>query len=181
MELLELGQTLEATKLNMKNFGGCTNKHFNGDSINYVSSNDHNNFNTNRKRMINSSWKNNPKMSRADDAHRQGKKTCFRCGNGNHMSFDENCPARNKICDRCSKIGHFKKMCRSNLLRNISRKNENKIMNVRKIDETDECKTSTSENNDCKSVNEYIFHIDTENKNSIKYKCNIGGIPTNIY
>ena len=37
---------------------------------------------------------------------------CFFCGNGKHAR--QRCPARDAVCRRCSKKGHFAKVCRSN-------------------------------------------------------------------
>ena len=37
---------------------------------------------------------------------------CFFCGNGKHAR--QRCPARDEGCRRCSKKGHFAKVCRSN-------------------------------------------------------------------
>ncbi|XP_062702035.1 uncharacterized protein K02A2.6-like isoform X1 [Aedes albopictus] len=40
---------------------------------------------------------------------------CFRCGRKNHYGNDPKCPARNQKCNKCSKIGHFAKRCRTTL------------------------------------------------------------------
>ena len=40
------------------------------------------------------------------------KSICFFCGNLRHPRFK--CPARNAICNNCSKKGHFQKVCRAN-------------------------------------------------------------------
>lgn len=41
-------------------------------------------------------------------------KECYRCGSKYHLSFSENCPAVNAICDSCKKKGHFARMCNLN-------------------------------------------------------------------
>ncbi|XP_062533829.1 uncharacterized protein LOC134202864 [Armigeres subalbatus] len=38
---------------------------------------------------------------------------CSRCGRRGHSGMDRICPARNKNCDTCRKMGHFAKCCRS--------------------------------------------------------------------
>ncbi|XP_046975751.1 uncharacterized protein LOC124541886 [Vanessa cardui] len=38
---------------------------------------------------------------------------CTRCGSKFHKSIDSNCPAKNKTCHSCKKIGHFSAQCKS--------------------------------------------------------------------
>ena len=41
------------------------------------------------------------------------KKDCFKCGNtfsANHLA---QCPARDKVCNKCTKRGHFARLCKS--------------------------------------------------------------------
>ncbi len=53
---------------------------------------------------------------RATDAGRGGLKqsqaTCYRCGSFAHKANEASCPARNKTCRRCSKVGHYEACCR---------------------------------------------------------------------
>ena len=39
--------------------------------------------------------------------------SCGNCGRSGHSSRSTGCPARGKQCDRCSKTGHFRSVCRS--------------------------------------------------------------------
>nr|DAA65000.1 TPA_exp: gag-pol protein [Drosophila ananassae] len=42
-----------------------------------------------------------------------GRRECPRCGKFGHTYNDPACPARKASCNKCSKIGHFAKMCRT--------------------------------------------------------------------
>ena len=41
------------------------------------------------------------------------KKDCFKCGNALSANHLAQCPAREKICNKCTKRGHFAKLCKS--------------------------------------------------------------------
>ena len=43
----------------------------------------------------------------------KSKSSCWFCGNTRHPR--SNCPARNAVCHKCKKTGHFEKLCRSSL------------------------------------------------------------------
>ena len=52
----------------------------------------------------------------------QNKQSCFRCGK-NPSHSKERCPARNSTCNKCSKVGHWAKMCRSKVVAEIFEEN----------------------------------------------------------
>ena len=41
------------------------------------------------------------------------QKRCFKCGNKFGQNHLQSCPAKDKICSKCAKWGHFAKVCRS--------------------------------------------------------------------
>lgn len=174
LELLELGQTLEATKINMKNM--CRNKPNESETINFVRKNKFsNNGRDSQRKRSSTSYESSNSGGSADKRSRlstQNNRKCFRCGNGNHLSFDQNCPARKKICERCSRMGHFKKMCRTNL----SKPNDSKgPISVRNIEEEEENKNCSSDTNDLPNDG-YLFHIGAKNTNNVKFRCIVGNV-----
>ena len=42
----------------------------------------------------------------------EGKK-CYRCDLIGHLQDDKRCPARDKECRKCHKVGHFAKCCKT--------------------------------------------------------------------
>ena len=45
--------------------------------------------------------------------HGKQERRCFRCDNTGHTQEDKKCPARNKECLKCYKVGHFAKCCKT--------------------------------------------------------------------
>ena len=55
---------------------------------------------------------------------------CYRCGMEGEKANHVNCPARDKMCSLCKRIGHFQRMCRSNINKdNKNYSNQNKKVN----------------------------------------------------
>ena len=52
----------------------------------------------------------------------QNKQSCFRCGKDPSHSR-ERCPARNSTCNKCSKVGHWAKVCRNKVVAEIFKEN----------------------------------------------------------
>jgi hypothetical protein len=51
-----------------------------------------------------------------------GKQSCFRCGK-NPSHSREKCPARNSTCNKCSKVGHWAKVCRTKVVAEVVKEN----------------------------------------------------------
>lgn len=106
----------------------------------------------------------NREESRLNLIANQRSNECFRCGNAGHKANDKSCPAMNKECGKCHKIGHFARKCMSSLKQRTSigqkRKyvagahdNPAKRQRIRMIQ--DECESTVTDEN--------ITHSDTEN------------------
>ena len=71
------------------------------------------------------------------------KTKCFRCGDYRHLASSSNCPARQKKCRNCDKIGHLAKCCRTRQERSSSRsstqrgykRNDKRTGSVHEIDD----------------------------------------------
>ena len=46
------------------------------------------------------------------------ERRCFRMDQRGHMQDDKRCPARNKECLKCHKLGHFAKCCKAKKTKN---------------------------------------------------------------
>lgn len=51
---------------------------------------------------------------------KQEKIQCFRCGSPQHKANFPQCPAKDKKCGKCQKMGHFSKICKSETIREVS-------------------------------------------------------------
>ncbi|CAB4002801.1 Retrovirus-related Pol poly from transposon opus [Paramuricea clavata] len=63
------------------------------------------------------SWQeeNNKATGKSNKKDFPGKQSCFRCGK-NPSHIREKCPARNSTCNKCSKVGHSAKVCRTKVV-----------------------------------------------------------------
>nr|CAH7764201.1 unnamed protein product [Callosobruchus chinensis] len=96
------------------------------------------------------------------------KVECFRCGFKGHSAKDVNCPARNKSCLQCGRIGHFKIKCK--LQKGFKRNNQetNHQYSPTKKKKTTENINLLEDN----SSEEYIFHLEGDDKMT----CTLGGV-----
>ena len=51
-------------------------------------------------------------------------KQCLKCGNQYGLNHLQSCPAKDKICLKCAKCGHFAKVCRSTNVNYLENTNE---------------------------------------------------------
>lgn len=94
---------------------------------------------------------------------------CFRCGRSGHYSKDVNCPARGKVCSKCSKPNHFAAVCKSGMSkRNVRSTGHAKSLNF--VTQTDE-DVQWNDNDDYvfslpKENNEYVLSVPFSGKNA---------------
>ena len=94
---------------------------------------------------------------------------CFCCGRTGHMAKDPKCPAKDKKCRRCHKIGHFEKKCRTKPGR-IEHKGYSKFSSVRQVLERQSEATE-----DRSSSDEYAFSVGCHSNNG-QVSVTVGGI-----
>lgn len=61
---------------------------------------------------------------------------CSRCASKGHKSDDDKCPAKGRKCERCGKIGHYARKCRSRIIGDSP--NSDKRETVRMVVTTDD-------------------------------------------
>ncbi|XP_029717333.2 uncharacterized protein K02A2.6-like [Aedes albopictus] len=109
------------------------------------------------------------------------KEVCFRCGNSGHFANDRGCPAKNRICDKCNLIGHFRKMCKTKLdgKQIAAKKKKNRVLQVRESDDDDDLTNGSADEpveSDSDSDVQQICATGTEHD---KVTCYIGGVKQN--
>ena len=61
-----------------------------------------------------------PQRGSSQRPDRDQKQSCFKCGNPFGPSHLQQCPARDKICNKCTKRGHYARLCKSTNVNAIS-------------------------------------------------------------
>lgn len=124
------------------------------------------------------------------------KMECYRCGYTGHRQYDDKCPAKGKICNKCGGRNHFSRKCKSQ--KRIRNPNSNPPQNATESygkdvkpesDEPSAKKDKTDENETVKLVetyksnlkDEYLFCI-TDNKlaKQNEITCKIGNVTTTV-
>ena len=67
------------------------------------------------------------------DSGETGGKPCYCCGKSGHRAKSPSCPALNKTCNTCQKIGHFSRVCHS-----ASKKKTATVKEIRESDDSDD-------------------------------------------
>lgn len=73
--------------------------------------------------------------------HNHSNAKCGRCGLSGHLSRDDKCPAKDKECHKCHKVGHFASKCKTS----DQKRSFNKQSKVHQLEES--------------SDSEYAFHV----------------------
>lgn len=109
---------------------------------------------------------------------------CSRCGRKGHLGYDRRCPAKNEVCDKCNRVGHYASKCRTGNIRgpnayiprNTPKRNEKFTPNrVRSI--SDEANSQDPECSDAAETPNFIFAI---GNNDDMVWIKIGGVMTQI-
>ncbi|XP_055916386.1 uncharacterized protein LOC129949139 [Eupeodes corollae] len=125
------------------------------------------------------------KTNRAND----NKIECTRCGYAGHRAFDEKCPARGKLCNKCGGKDHFIRKCRSkkrihsyntattkepDFKQRMKHESEDRQTKKIKATESETIKLLDSTT----KLDEYIFCIGDSKANEIS--CKIGGVTITV-
>ncbi|XP_063366280.1 uncharacterized protein K02A2.6-like [Cydia amplana] len=94
------------------------------------------------------------------------KEPCQRCGSRSHVK----CPAIDKECFRCKRIGHFQQMCRK-------RKNpDDRSFNTKKFKSNKESQDINQMTSQVTEEIQYVFNIDSDDT----IECEVGGVKINM-
>lgn len=111
------------------------------------------------------------------------KGECFRCGHSGHYANDDECPARDKRCEKCNLVGHFRRCCKTKRKelkeKKTARKGKNrhrsKVNQVASEDSGSE-EGSDDSSSDEESVN-YVFATSPDDDDRVA--CKVGGVKLN--
>ena len=115
----------------------------------------HSNSNVNFVKRVNNNNKNSERRSTGTDGrpnkHSNNNKSfpksnCFGCG-GKHWKND--CPFKNAVCHNCKKSGHIRRVCKSNINKDI----KSSLTNY-----------TFASNNDNEVLSEYLFNVNDHSK-----------------
>ncbi|XP_058814906.1 uncharacterized protein LOC131678679 [Topomyia yanbarensis] len=105
---------------------------------------------------------------------------CHRCGYFGHIAKDDRCPAKGKLCNKCSGRDHFAKKCRSKQSRSEPKRMDgNRKFGSQQTVETSNTDRKDDETNMVKQITnehiEYIFNVTSSDSNH-EMLCEIGGV-----
>ncbi|XP_058446676.1 uncharacterized protein LOC131427475 [Malaya genurostris] len=61
------------------------------------------------------------------------KRSCYNCGNAFNVQHLRRCPAVNIKCNKCGRIGHFQKFCRSGVMDTTNGRSQNRDVNKKTV------------------------------------------------
>ncbi|XP_062554416.1 uncharacterized protein K02A2.6-like [Armigeres subalbatus] len=110
--------------------------------------------------------------------------SCYRCGSKEHLSKSPNCPARNKTCRSCKRVGHFESVCRQSQKRPANNVSEGrvakKIRAIESVSHEERMQPASVPVNTEKNDSQKTYYAFYTGNESNKIECRIGGIKCNV-
>lgn len=109
---------------------------------------------------------------------------CYRCGTKGHVGTSENCKARDQVCRRCNKVGHFEAVCRKRAFGSVSASGTINTKRIRLIESNIAQELQKSEgsepkpSDDSRGSKEYYCFYGGNESNVVE--CSVGGIPLKL-
>lgn len=171
LKVLDIARSMEAVDIQVKNMGGQGNSTGgNGHEVNRVRE-----FGARKKDSYGGKHSNTGDSHGAKHGNTGDKKrkSCFRCGSKNHYSVDSTCPAREVTCHKCSKVGHYAKVCRSGKGSKDSKDNDKRPENTKSKGQVNRVDHDTGRN-------DYAFSVHGNGTHSGMIEITVGGVPLKV-
>ncbi|XP_013167322.1 PREDICTED: uncharacterized protein K02A2.6-like [Papilio xuthus] len=127
--------------------------------------------NTNEVNTIKINNTNNSRWTRQEKELNEEIKTskCTRCGSSAHVSQNLPCPAKDKKCNGCGKLGHYQKCCKT---KSVHRKRKHAQNQEKEYNYNKRQRKETTVNSVENEEIQYIFNLNDD----ATIKCEIGGV-----
>jgi len=108
---------------------------------------------------------------------RSKSKSCFNCGQTNHIAKSDICPARDKKCGSCNKTGHFARVSRQGSRRHRSKSHHRRPAHTNKVSESaDQFDDSDGELTEVRSI--YVNSVTAAQVGNFKrVNCFVDNVP----